>query len=162
MGYHGSGCAERRLDPAEMTETRTINSRFGEIEYDPAKTIHFLEGMVGFEDLRHFVVIPNEKKGPLFWIQSIEDSAVAFIVTDPTQFFRDYCVVPEKSEKEKLGLKEGDDCFVLSVVTVHPDKSITLNLTAPVFYAPASNRGLQVILEGTPYQARTQLPKISK
>jgi flagellar assembly factor FliW len=146
----------------ETVETRKINSRFGEIEYDPEQTILFAEGLIGFEELRRFVVIPNQKEGPLFWIQSVEDPRVAFIVTDPSQFFCDYEVVPDKVEKEKLGIKEGDDCFVLTVVTVHPDKSITLNLTAPVFFAPASNRGLQVILEGTPFQARTQLPKIAK
>ncbi|MBN2427666.1 MAG: flagellar assembly protein FliW [Deltaproteobacteria bacterium] len=145
-----------------MNETRKINSRFGEIEYDPAKTILFVEGIVGFENLRHFIVIPNEKEGPLFWIQSVEDPQIAFILTDPSQFFCDYQVAPGKAEKEKLGMGEGDDCFVLSVVTVHRDKSVTLNLAAPVFFAPKANKGLQMILEGTPFQTRTQLPTIAK
>jgi len=161
VGYCGSECVKRETYEPEMMDTRKINSRFGEIEYDPAKTILFSEGLVGFENLRHFVVIPNQKEGPLFWIQSIEDPQVAFILTDPSQFFVDYRVVPEKAEKEKLGLGEGGDCFVLSVVTVHPDKTITLNLAAPVLFAPTTNRGLQMILEGTPYQTRTPLPTIA-
>ena len=40
MGYYGSECAEQQDYQPEMTETRKINSRFGEIEYEPDKTIH--------------------------------------------------------------------------------------------------------------------------
>ncbi len=137
---------------------KKIQTRFGEVEYNPEQVLHFPQGLVGVEDLRDFIVMPNEKQGPLFWIQSIEDPEVAFVLTDPTNFFLDYRVVPEKAEQQKLALKEGEECFVLSVVTVHPDRQITLNLAAPVLFAPATNRAMQVILEKTHYQTRTPLP----
>ena len=41
----------------------TINSRFGEIDYDPASVLTFPEGLIGFDQLRKFVVMPNEKEG---------------------------------------------------------------------------------------------------
>jgi flagellar assembly factor FliW len=44
------------------------------------------------------------------------------------------------------------------VVTVPPDQKITLNLAAPVLFAPKTNRAIQVILENTEYQSRTPLP----
>jgi hypothetical protein len=47
---------------------KKIITRFGEIEYDPANTILFPEGLIGFENLRDFIVMPNRKEGPLFWI----------------------------------------------------------------------------------------------
>ncbi|BCR06602.1 flagellar assembly factor FliW [Desulfuromonas versatilis] len=137
---------------------KKIQTRFGEVEYSPEQVLHFPQGLIGFEDLRDFIVMPNEKQGPLFWIQSVEDPEVAFVLTDPTNFFLDYRVVPEKAELQKLAMAEGDDCFALSVVTVHPDRQITLNLAAPVLFAPASNRAMQVILEKTHYQTRTPLP----
>jgi flagellar assembly factor FliW len=135
-----------------------MNSRFGEIEYDPENVLCFPEGLIGFESLRRFVVMPNRKEGVLFWIQSVEDEQIAFLLTDPTHFFLDYRVAPDAQEREKLGIGEKDECFALSVVTVHRDKSITLNLAAPVLFAPATNRALQVILEGGTYQTRTPLP----
>ena len=101
MGYCGSGCRSAKLDPVEMNEIRTITSRLARSNTIPRKTILFVEGLVGFEDLRHFVVIPNQKEGPLFWIQSVEDPQVAFILTDPSQFFCDYRVVPEKGGKRE-------------------------------------------------------------
>nr|WP_320113732.1 flagellar assembly protein FliW [uncultured Desulfuromonas sp.] len=141
---------------------KKINSRFGEIEYDPASVLTFPEGMIGFESLHEFVVMPNEKDGPLFWIQSVEDPEVALVLTDPTNFFLDYKVVPEAHECEKLGIEEEGACFSLVVVTVPEDKKITLNLAAPILFAPETNRAIQVILEKSGYDIRTPLPLVEK
>ncbi len=139
-----------------------IQSRFGEIEYDPENTLMFPEGLVGFEALRKFVVMPNEKEGPLFWIQSVEDPQVAFILTDPTGFYYDYKIVPDGREREKLGLDDDGECLTVSVVSVPEDRNITLNLAAPILFAPQTNRALQVVLEGTQFSPQTPLPKVEK
>jgi len=141
---------------------RKIQSRFGEIEYDPAGTLLFPEGLLGFEELRHFVVMPNEKEGPLFWIQSVDDPQVAFVLTDPTGFFFDYKVMPDGRERQKLGIEENDEYFVVTVVTVPPDRTITLNLAAPILFAPKTNRALQVVLEGNQFSSRTPLTGIGE
>jgi len=135
-----------------------IMTRFGEVEYDPENLLHFPEGLIGFEDLRDFIVMPNAKEGPLFWIQSVDDPAVAFVLTDPSSFFPEYAVLPDRNEQRKLAMGENDECYALSVVTVHPDRQVTLNLAAPVLFSPGSNRAMQVIVEGTQYQSRTPLP----
>lgn len=137
---------------------RTIHSRFGEIEYTPEHLIHFPEGLIGFENLHDFIVVPNRKEGPLFWIQSVEDSEIAFIVTDPLNFFLDYKLVPETKELKKLAIQSPEDCHALSIVTVSPAKEVTFNLAAPVLFSPKSNRAIQVILEGTDYEVKTPLP----
>lgn len=139
---------------------KTIESRFGAIEYDPSSVVHFPEGLVGFEALRDFVVMPNEKEGPLFWIQSVEDPQVAFVLTDPTNFFLEYKIVPDANEHGKLGTGEGEEVYNLSVVTVHQNNSITLNLQAPILFAPNESRAIQVILDKGKYQTRTPLPAI--
>jgi flagellar assembly factor FliW len=141
---------------------KKIQSRFGEIEYQEENLLHFPAGLIGFENLRAFIVMPNEKEGPLFWIQSVEDPQVAFILTDPTHFFLDYRVVPDQRERAKLQLDDEGECFILAVVTVHPDRKITFNLSAPILFAPKSNRALQVILEGTKFQSRTPLPTVEE
>ena len=138
-----------------------INSRFGEIEYEPASVLNFPEGLIGFEELRDFVVMPNEKEGPLFWIQSIEDPQVALVLTDPTNFFPTYNVAPEELEREKIELDENEQCFSLVVVTVHQDRKITLNMAAPILFAPDSNKAIQVILENSGYDIQTPLPVVN-
>ncbi len=137
---------------------RTINTRFGEVEYDPDNLLHFPAGMIGFPTLHDFIVMPNKKEGPLFWIQSADDPAIAFVITDPSNFFLDYQAEPDESIKNALKISDNDDCYVLSVVTVPKDQQITLNLVAPIFFSPKTNRAIQVILENTEYKPKTPLP----
>ena len=135
-----------------------ILTRFGEVEYEEQNLLNFPAGMIGFPNLHNFIVMPNKKAGPLFWIQSTDDPEIAFVLTDPTNFFLDYVVIPETSEKEMLGIGENDPCYVLSVVTVPQDLKITINLSAPILYAPTTNRAIQIILENTDYKPKTPLP----
>ena len=137
---------------------RTINTRFGEVEYNPENLLHFPAGLIGFPTLHDFVVMPNKKEGPLFWIQSVDEPDIAFVLTDPTNFFLTYQVVPENNDRTTLHIDENDDCFVLTVVTVHQDQKVTLNLQAPILYSPKTNRAIQVILENSDYKPQTPLP----
>ncbi len=136
----------------------TIQTRFGEVEYDTDNLLHFPVGLIGFPDLHDFIVMPNKNQGPLFWIQSVDDPNIAFILTDPTNFFLDYGVLPDSAERDILQIKEEDACFVLCIVTVPPDQLITFNLTAPILFATTTNRAMQIILEKTPYSTKTPLP----
>ncbi len=135
-----------------------IMTRFGEVEYDPQQLLHFEEGLIGFENLHDFIVIPSKKEGPLFWIQSVDDPEVAFVLTDPTNFFLDYTIEPTDEERAHLGISKDDEVYILSVVTVPPSKKITLNLAAPIIFAPKTNKAMQVILENSPYEVKTPLP----
>jgi flagellar assembly factor FliW len=134
-------------------------TRFGEVEYDPENILHFPAGLIGFPNLKKFIVMPNKKEGPLFWIQSVDDPSFALVLTDPTNFFLDYLIVPDSAERQHLNIAENDPCFVLTVVTVPPDQKISLNLAAPILFAPKSNRAVQVILENTDYNSKTPLPQ---
>jgi len=137
----------------------TIQTRFGEVEYDPSLLLHFPEGLVGLDHLKNFIVMPNKKQGPLFWIQCVDDPAFAVVVTDPTNFFLDYFVFPDDNERQKLQIDAHGECFVLTIVSITEDKEITLNLSGPILYAPATSRALQVILEDPRYSTRTPLPR---
>ena len=141
---------------------KTIETRFGEVEYDPSNVLHFPEGLIGLDQLKNFIVMPSKKEGPLFWIQCVDDPHFAFVVTDPTNFFLDYLVVPDENERQKLGIGPQDECFVLVIVSISEEKEITLNLSGPILCAAASNKAMQVILEDPRYDTRTPLPTIEK
>jgi len=138
---------------------KQIKTRFGEIEYDPANLLHFPAGMIGFPTLHNFIVMPNKKEGPLFWIQSVDEPDIAFVLTDPSNFYLDYGVIPDDSEREILHIDKGDSCYILSVVTVPQDQKITVNLAAPILFAPKTNRAMQIILENNTYKSKTPLPR---
>ena len=153
-----SGCLERESERCQTQMKTLTGTRFGDIEYDPEQTMQFPEGLIGFPHLHHFIVMPQSKPGPLFWIQSVDDPAMAFVLTDPGGFFLDYAVAPDAGERARLGIGDSDEYLILAVVTVPPDRKITLNLAAPILFAPKTNRALQVILEKTSWQTRTPLP----
>ncbi len=139
---------------------KTIQTRFGEINYSPENILHFPAGMIGFPDLHNFIVMPNQKEGPLFWIQSVDDPEIAFVLTDPSNFFLDYRVIPDEGERDILQIGPEAPCYVLTVVTVPPDQQITINLAAPILFSPVTNRAMQIILENSKYQTKTPLPEI--
>ncbi len=139
---------------------KKLQTRFGEVEYDPASVIHFSEGLIGLDQLKNFLVMPNKKAGPLFWIQSIEDPEFAFLVTDPTNFFIDYGISPDENERQKMQISGDDEYYVLTIVSIDENKKITLNLAGPILYSPQTNRALQVILEDPKYDTQTPLPEI--
>ncbi|MEA3469213.1 MAG: flagellar assembly protein FliW [Thermodesulfobacteriota bacterium] len=136
----------------------TIHTRFGEVEYDPDNLLHFPAGMIGFPSLHDFIVMPNKKEGPLFWIQSVDDPDIAFVLTDPTNFFLGYKIAPAASDRNTLQIETKDECFNLTVVTVPPDQKITINLAAPILFSAKTNRAIQIILEKTDYKSKTPLP----
>ena len=136
---------------------KKIETRFGQVEYDPANLLHFPAGLIGFPTLHDFIVMPNKKKGPLFWIQAIDDTEIAFVLTDPTNFFLDYSITPDDTERKQLLIDTEEPCFILSVVTVPPDQNISINLAAPILFAPSTNRALQIILEDSSYESKTFL-----
>jgi flagellar assembly factor FliW len=141
---------------------KKITTRFGEVEYNPDNTLFFPDGLVGLNHLHNFIVMPSQKQGPLFWIQSTDDPMMAFILTDPTNFFLDYKVLPDTPEMQLLGITTTDDSLALSIVTVSEARDITLNLAAPILFSPKTNRAIQVILQDSPYSTQTRLPEIAK
>ena len=138
----------------------TLQTRFGEVSYEADQILQFPEGLIGLDQLQRFLVMPNRKEGPLFWIQSVDDPDFAFVVTDPTHFFRDYLIGPDERERAKLGIDADGACHALAIVSISENREITLNLSGPILYAPATNRGLQVILDDPRYSTRTPLPTV--
>ena len=145
---------------------KSIETRFGTIQYDPDQTIVFVEGMIGFEHLKHFVLVPTAEEDFLVCLQSVEDGAVAFLLVDPLRYFPSYLFTITDRERKRLGITAqdrvpNDELMALTTITVHSDQSITLNLAAPVLLVPGSNLAMQIVLEDGTYATREPLPKAS-
>lgn len=139
---------------------KKIDTRFGQVEYEEHNLLVFPQGLIGLKHLKNFVVMPKTKESPLFWIQSVDDPAMAFVLTNPQDFFTDYAIDIQEEERAGLCIEKEDEVFILTVVTVPPNQEITLNLAAPILFAPKSNKALQIILEANAYSSKTHLPKV--
>ena len=129
-------------------------SRFGEIEIEDSKVITFPEGIVGFQDLKDYVLIGKKEK-MVMWLQSVEDSKVAFIVVNPYLFEPGYDPKFSKADFEFLKVKDIRDLNILSIVVVPKDPAeMTANLLGPVVINTKARVGRQVILTEGNYSVK--------
>ncbi len=134
--------------------------RFGEIDYDDDKLIMMPQGIIGFSDLKRYILVqPDEEDALFLWLQSADDPSLAFIVTDPRHFIPEYRVELTKDEREFLALKEEDDLGLMVLVTVPEDNpmGITANMLAPLILHFPSSRAWQLVQENTDYEIRHPL-----
>ena len=122
-------------------------TRFGEIPVEESSVITMAGPILGFAQLERYILIVPDEKMPLWWLQSVEDGSVAFVVADPFAVKPDY--EPEIPEKIALVLQSErpEDSVVLTIVTIRKDPlKVTLNLKAPLVIDPLTKRGGQVVL----------------
>ncbi len=140
-----------------MKKIKTV--RFGEIEIDESKVIHFEDGMPAFEGEHDYVIIPFDTESPYVFLQSIKTPELAFLITMPFIFFSDYEFELEEDVMKKLEVKSIDDMLVYTLITI-PDgnvKEMTVNLMAPVIINKNTNQAKQVVLENSKYTTKHRL-----
>ena len=129
---------------------RKVNtSRFGEIEVDESKIVHFKDGIPAFEDEHEFIILPYEEESPYYFMQSLKTPDLAFLLTIPFLFFQDYTFEIDDETVKELGITDQDKVFYYSMVTI-PNGSIrymTANLVAPVVLNSDNMKAKQVVLE---------------
>ena len=143
---------------------KTVQTRFGAVAYDPERTIVFVRGMLGFEHLKHYVQVRTQGEAEddfLVCLQSVEDGSVAFLLVDPTRYFPAYSCPITDWDRSMLDIGPDQEVLVLSTITVHQDRSITMNLAAPVLIAPERSTAMQTVLEDSAYSPREPLPDVS-
>jgi flagellar assembly factor FliW len=122
-------------------------SRFGPLEIELDDLIHFPAGMLGLEDCRHWVLLADAENETLAWLQSASRPEVALAVVSPRRFVPDYQMRLVKSELSPLELTALEDAQVLTIVAKN-ERSITLNLKAPLVINLPRRLGRQVIVNG--------------
>ncbi|WP_214711601.1 MULTISPECIES: flagellar assembly protein FliW [unclassified Exiguobacterium] len=130
---------------------------FGKIEVNEEETISFVSEIPGFPDSKTFTLIPYGDELPFWSLQSLEDPACAFVVTNPFWHKPDYAFELTDGAKEQLGIDEAEHVSVYAIVTLRePFDDSTLNLKAPIVIETKERRGKQVILDDV-YPARFPL-----
>jgi flagellar assembly factor FliW len=128
---------------------------FGEIEVDESRFLIFEDGILGFPDLKRFMLIHDEESGGtnlISWMQSIDEPAFAMPVIDPLKVCPDYNPEVEDELLNTLGDVQGEDILVLTTVTVPPViENMTANLRAPFIINASNLKACQIILEDEKY-----------
>jgi len=123
---------------------RIETTRFGGVDIDPEDILLFPQGMMGFEELRHWVLLTDDYNNALGWLQSITRAEVAMPVVSPRRFAQNYRVQIKNGQLAPLELADDHQAFVLAVVN-REEGQITANLRAPVIINLDRRLGRQVV-----------------
>lgn len=138
-------------------------SRFGEIDIDEERTINFPQGLLGFSDIKRYIILdhPNKPDMPLKWLQSADNPDLAFVITDPLMFCPDYSPEIEEKNLKELNIFDSSERVIIVIVTIphgEPEK-MTANLQGPILVNLKTREAKQVVLTGEEYPLRHPLLK---
>jgi len=109
--------------------------------------------ILGFEQHKRFVLLTVENNTPLFWLQSVEDPKIAFVVINPRIVTPDYSPTIPEADLKSLDIQETEEITLLSIVTVRSDPfRATANLRAPILINTAKRWAKQVVLDDPDYR----------
>ena len=130
-------------------------TRFGIITIEEEKIITMLFGMLGFPDVKRFVILQHKENSPFFWYQSVDDPMLAFVIMSPFLFEPDYSVNLENILKEMSWNEEEKQNNLELYVVVNipkgaPDK-MTANLIGPILINNKIHQAVQMVISDSPY-----------
>lgn len=130
----------------------------GKIEIDEQKLIHFETGLPGFKEENKFVLIDLPGNDVLQILQSVQTSELAFIVTNPHLFYKDYEFTLDEHIIETLQIENEQDVVVLSIMTIQdPFHASTINLQAPLIINERNKLAKQYILSSDKYPVKAKI-----
>lgn len=136
-------------------------TKFGEVEIDDNLIFEFIEPIIGYDNLKNFVLIEHQENSAFKWLQSIEDGDIAFPVTSPAIFDIEYQFEIPTEKADKINLTSVETLISLNIVTIpssNPRKA-TINLLAPIIINAGSKQGMQMILSNSNYPVKQPLFK---
>ena len=124
----------------------TVSTKpFGIIEVDERQKLKFPHGILGFENLVNYVLL-DATQPPFYWLQSLDEPDIAFVLIDPRFFKPDYTHDVPQEDLEEIGLAAEDDQLVFAIVTIPEDHSqMTANLQGPIVVNKDNKLGRQSI-----------------
>ncbi len=134
----------------------------GIVNVDEKQLVTFPEGLLGFEKYTKFALIDSEYE-PFIWLQSTEESNLAFLMIDPFLICSDYEADIDDSALRNIGVDSAEDIIIMTLVTIPKDGSaITANFLGPVVINKKNRKCLQVILNDSRWTTKFDIVKALK
>ncbi len=123
-------------------------SRFGLVEFKIEDVLTFQEGLLGFKDLREFVLLDDPNDDIFAWLQSCELPTVAFPVLEPEIFGHKYNISLNRTDLENLKLAAVDTPSFFNIITIPNDPTqMTANIKAPIVINIKAKLARQCVLQ---------------
>jgi len=134
-------------------------TRFGRLEVNEERIITFPRGLLGFPTYTKFALIQTGEENYFFWLQSVDDASLAFVVTDPSIFCKDYQVGLKDETQQELELSDLSYMQVFIICNKVGDW-LTGNLQGPLVINAQNRVGQQVVLNDKRWTTRQPLLRL--
>ena len=135
-------------------------TRFGVVSITDEQLITFPRGLIGFAKAAEFALLPAPANEGFYWLQSVIEPELAFLVTDPQPFFKDYDVPIREETQADLQIADTKDGRLL-VISNRVGEWLTGNLLGPLVINIATRKGEQVVLTEKKWTTRQPLMKLA-
>ena len=132
---------------------RTHKTRFGLMEIDDSKAIHFPSGMIGFPQETLFVLLAGREGRAVAYLQSLRTPALAFPVIDGGTIGDGY---PQPNPTElaaSVGIETVEPAVLVVVAAAGNPPTLYANLLAPIIVDAGERRAAQIVLDPARYSA---------
>jgi flagellar assembly factor FliW len=143
----------------EFSRMEIVTSRFGTLNVDDERVITFNKGLLGFPDYTRYALIQSGEENYFFWLQSVDEPNLAFVVTDPSIFFKDYEVPIKDETQAEIELADLAHAQVF-VICNKVDDWLTGNLLGPIVVNAANRLAHQVVLTDKKWTTRQPLMRL--
>ena len=136
-----------------------VTTRFGTLSVDDERVITFPKGLLGFPDHNRYALIQTGEENYFFWLQCVDEPNLAFVVTDPSIFFKDYQVPIKEETQAELALEDVAFAQVF-VICNKVDDWLTGNLLGPIVVNAQNRVAQQVVLTDKKWTTRQPLMRL--
>jgi len=137
-----------------MQEIEIESKPFGAITVSEQQIINFPLGLYGFEPYHEYALI-DSRQPPFYWLQSVTECHIAFVVINPYLIWPDYVLDIPEGDLIRIEQPLSDDLLVFSIVTIPDDEArISCNLQGPLIMNRHRRLGVQSISMDTRWKTK--------
>ena len=139
------------------------STRFGMMSVDDDRIITFPHGLLGFPEHKQFALVQTGEENYFFWLQSVDEPNLAFVVADPTIFFKGYEVPLREETRQDIQLGEGEMAEAgvqMFVICNKVGEWLTGNLLGPLVVNAQNRLAQQVVLTEKKWTTRQPLIRL--
>ena len=135
---------------------QVLTKPYGKIEVDERQKIYFPAGILGFENLKDYLLLDAAQQ-PFYWLQSLNVPELAFVMINPKIFRQNYLPGVLSSELEEIDLTATDpeNSLIFAIVTIPEEHSkMTANLQGPIIINRKERIGRQCISTNSDFKTQ--------
>lgn len=119
--------------------------KFDRLSISKENIITFEDGILGFDDVKQYVLLHIEECRPFEWLVSVDNPLVSFAILNPAPYFSDYNPM-EFLDVASLGFGDAKNIETFCIVMLGKNASdTTMNLKGPLLIDMEKKIGKQIV-----------------